>query len=225
MKNQAPGTTKPPPADKAVEKTADKTTGEGAGKTAGKTAGKAAGQNKEQGAVSGLLQGPPGVVDTAKFAEEAGLKTGVASTSELERLDSSLDGEPGRVNWRFSGRLGRMADGSLQRWLSLAVNMEAEMTCARCDEPAPVVVEFEREFLLVGDERRAQMLDDEAEEYDVLVGERRFSLTDLLEDECLMSLPTFVSHDSCQPVSLEQDEEPPRNPFAALAKLKTGEKP
>ncbi len=167
---------------------------------------------------------PPGLVDTSKFVEAGAEKSGATSTVDLERFDSSLDGEPGLVRWHFAGRLGRMADGSLQRWLSLAVNLNAQMTCARCDEPADVKVSFKREFLLVGDERRAQMLDDDAEEYDVLVGERRFSLTDLLEDECLMSLPTFVSHDSCQPVQVEQEEAPARNPFAALAKLWTSVK-
>ncbi len=164
--------------------------------------------------------GPPGLVDTSKFVEAGETRAGVASTDDLERLDSALDGLAGLVRWQFAGKLKRSADGSMQRWLSLSADLNAQMTCARCDEPADIAVSIKRDFLLVADERRAQMLDDEAEEYDVLVGERRFSLTDLLEDECLMALPTFVTHESCQPVQIEQADEPARNPFAALGKLR-----
>ncbi len=164
--------------------------------------------------------GPPGWIDSRQFAEQGAVKSGATATPLLKRLDSSLDGEPGIVNWRFEGRLDRMADSSVQRWLSLVVNLHAQMTCARCDEPADMAVAFERSFLLVADEKQAARLDDEAEAYDVLVGERRFSLTDLLEDECLMSLPSFVSHLDCQPMVAEVEAEPPRNPFAVLAALR-----
>jgi uncharacterized protein len=164
--------------------------------------------------------GPPGSVDTRQFAEQGAVKSGATATPLLERLDTSLDGEPGVVKWQFEGRLERMADASVQRWLTLAVSMRAQMTCARCDEPADMAVTFERLFLLVADEKQAARLDDEAEAYDVLVGERRFSLTDLLEDECLMSLPSFVSHLDCQPMAADVAAEPPRNPFAVLAALR-----
>ena len=164
--------------------------------------------------------GPPGLVDTSKFVEAGEVRAGVACTDDLERLDSALDGRAGLVRWRFAGRLERTADGGSQRWLNLSANLNAQMTCARCDEPADIEVSIERDFLLVADERKAQLLDDEAEDYDVLVGARRFSLTDLLEDEFLMALPTFVSHESCQPVQIEQADEPARNPFAALGKLR-----
>ncbi len=167
---------------------------------------------------------PPGWVDSSNFAEQNGIKAGSTATPQLERLESSLDGDPGTVNWRFTGRSGRLADGTVQRWLSLTADLDAQMTCSRCDEPAPVAVSLAREFLLVADERRAELLDDEAEDYDVLVDDRRFSLTDLLEDECLMALPSFVSHPDCRPVQAEAEPEPARNPFAALAQWRNPEK-
>lgn len=162
----------------------------------------------------------PGIVDTSQFVDQATPINGVASTDALERLYDLLDGEPGEVTWRFAGQSDRMADGSTQQWLSLSAQLRAEMPCARCDEPAPVAVAFERRFMLVADERRAEAIDEQAEEFDVLVRDRRFSLTDLLEDECLMSLPTFVSHDGCSPRVADNSEAPARNPFAALAALR-----
>jgi uncharacterized protein len=97
---------------------------------------------------------------------------------------------------------------------------------------------------LVGTEKQAAALDSQAEDFDVLVASRHFSLTELLEDECLMALPAFATHETCEPVQAALQPAPGAdasagglapagksetgaeagsgrpNPFAILAKLK-----
>lgn len=199
-----------------------------------------------------LPEDPPGIIDTGPFTEAGQQLAGQTTTDRLERLDESLAGPAGLVDWQFDGHRTRLADGSRQQWLHLRARLAAGVLCARCDEVVAIEVEFDHRYLLVATERQAEQLDSDAQDFDVLVASRQFSLTDLLEDECLMALPAFATHDTCEPVVGDRAGEstssaadssssladgagrgddgsaqPPDaqarpNPFAVLAKLRRG---
>lgn len=147
-----------------------------------------------------LPEDPPGTIDTGPFTESRQQLTGQTSTDRLDRLDESLAGPAGLVDWQFDGHRTRLADGSLQQWLHLHARLAAGVLCARCDEVVGIDLEFDHRYLLVATERQAEQLDADSPEFDVLVASRQFSLTDLLVDECLMALPAFATHDHCEPV-------------------------
>lgn len=166
------------------------------------------------------LDSLPAVVDSDRFCLDSSSVSGEVGTDRLPRLFESLAGPVGRTRWAFRGWRKRESDGSTTDWLSLKAGLSAHLHCARCDEPAPFEVEIEREFLLAKDEALAMRLDEDAEEFDVLASSRKFLLAELLEDECLMALPTFVVHLDCQPMQAEPDTIERVSPFAALDALR-----
>ncbi|MDR7094828.1 uncharacterized metal-binding protein YceD (DUF177 family) [Hydrogenophaga laconesensis] len=114
-------------------------------------------------------------------------------------------------------------------WLQLEADALVSLTCQRCLAPVATPLVVDRWFRFVADEATAEAQDDGCEE-DLLALEPRPNLLDVLEDELLMELPLVPMHEVC-PASVlaglsasadggDQDAPPPRNPFAALAKLK-----
>lgn len=172
------------------------------------------------GAIPELPLQSPGIVNSGRFCTAGRTLAGTTPVANLDRLCDLLADDAGEVSWSFAGRRGRSADGGIHDWLSLKGLLKAQLYCARCDEPAPFESAIDRQFLLVGDEKRAAQLDEEAEDHDVLVGGDHFSLDELLEDECVMALPGFLTHADCAPAVEAPETEPSEHPFAALAKLR-----
>jgi uncharacterized protein len=88
-----------------------------------------------------------------------------------------------------------------------------------------VNLNLERSFRFVEDESTAERDDEESEE-DVLVFEPLLNLHSLVEDEILMALPMIPMHEACSPAGAPPHDhdagknEPLRNPFAALVRLR-----
>ena len=68
---------------------------------------------------------------------------------------------------------------------------------------------------------------EEDEEFEIVVGSRKFDLVHWIEEELILSLPAFAQHDDCKPdaerLHTQETEETQAkpNPFACLASLKT----
>lgn len=122
-------------------------------------------------------------------------------------------------------------DHADQIWLDLRATVDLPLQCQRCLGPVLATVQAERSFRFVVDEATAAALDDEAEE-DILVISRDFDALTLVEDELILSLPLVPLHAVCPeavPMAAVDPEfdaaaEKP-NPFAVLARLKTGAAP
>jgi uncharacterized protein len=101
--------------------------------------------------------------------------------------------------------------------------------CQCCLAPVQTRIEVDRWFRFAPDEDAAAALDEDSEE-DVLGASRDFDLHGLIEDELLMELPITPRHEVCPqdvPLSVadpdfEAAEQDRPNPFAALAKLRSG---
>ncbi|HYF41547.1 MAG TPA: YceD family protein [Ramlibacter sp.] len=169
-------------------------------------------------------------LDVKAFAEEGASLAGQGSVSDHGRLMQETEGRGGElpVRWSARGELRNPGHVQPQVWLHLEAGATLALTCQRCLAPVQERVEVDRLFRFVADEALAAAEDDESEE-DVLAISRAFDLLELVEDELLMALPVAPRHEVCpEPVTLsaadpEFDAGPGReNPFAQLAKLKTG---
>jgi uncharacterized protein len=174
-------------------------------------------------------------IDTHEFTRRGDAAEGQVPLQELERLGSLLIARDGLLGWRLSGRSEVGADGSRQAHLHLGLAATMAMRCVRCLERIDVPLAVERDYRLVATEAQAEQEDVDEDEFDLLVGARRFDLAGLIEDEAIMALPPAPRHPDCRApaVAVESgdavtDVEPPppaRNPFGALAALRGGEDP
>ena len=115
----------------------------------------------------------------------------------------------------------------------------ATMHCHRCGEPIVCNIEFDRTLVLCKSEQAADSADAlDDDEIDHVAASGKVDMLAWLEDEMLLSLPSFVRHDKCTPkVDLKYvaasdtplkncstpDDlgiTPPAKPFAVLAILK-----
>lgn len=122
-------------------------------------------------------------------------------------------------------------------FLDLTVDGQVWVDCQRCLQvfAEPIATSMRFEVMPTEEAADAAPMDDD--EVDVIVGSKRFSLLELIEDEVLLALPTAPKHAVCPDVheslvtgadglvepqpEAEPEEEKRPSPFAALASLKT----
>jgi uncharacterized protein len=170
-------------------------------------------------------------LDIQSLANIATTLTGRVPLASLSRLSAEVGDSAGRreIAWQVVGELRDGAAGQAQVWLHLKAQVLVPLICQRCLGPADLEVAVDRSFRFVATEAQAEAEDDASEE-DVLVLDRAFDLLGLLEDELLMGLPVIPLHEICptevklvaQDPDFEDQSGKPANPFAVLAKLRTG---
>jgi len=120
-------------------------------------------------------------------------------------------------------------------FVDVTVKGRVWLDCQRClgvyAEPVATKMRFE----VVANEAAADSAPMDDDELDVLVGSKKFSMLELIEDEVLLALPTAPKHVVCpevheslvtgadgevEPEAAPEEEKRP-SPFAALAGLKT----
>ena len=168
-------------------------------------------------------------LDILTFAKSA---TSISGDDALD-LFPRLKGEDLRespneiVHWSLRGEEIESEDGENQIWLHLQAKTQLTLTCQRCLAPANFDLEVSRSFRFVADEQVALAQDDENEE-DLLVIDRKFNSLELIEDELIMSMPIVPRHPSCHNAYLaslaeenaQSTEFERPNPFAVLEQLK-----
>jgi uncharacterized protein len=168
-------------------------------------------------------------LDILAFAKNGSELSGEYALDAFARLkeEDVRERATDTVHWRLRGEQIKPEDGENQIWLHLNANTKIMLTCQRCLTPANFDLEVSRKFRFVANEQVALAQDDENEE-DLLVLDRKFNALELIEDELIMSLPIVPRHPSCQNAYLEslaaenaestEFERP--NPFAVLEQLK-----
>lgn len=158
------------------------------------------------------------IFELARSCETLEGEVSLEDMPELRKTVLSLAG--GAVRFVATGL------GTLRQYpaVSLSIEGEAEMTCARCNQPVTVPFEHELTFILTKSEAEANRipLDEDGDEEDVIVGSKSFDVHAWVQEETILTLPGIVSHDDCEAPAHEEasDDAPVNNPFAALAGLK-----
>ena len=114
----------------------------------------------------------------------------------------------------------------------MQLSADLVLECQRCNQELIHRLQRDAQFRFVASEEELNALPIEDDEVDVVVGTHHMDLAAWVEDEAILSLPLVPRHEDCRPaVPLTAAEEaagagePPPNPFAALAGLKSGRKP
>ena len=171
-----------------------------------------------------MLKGPiPPHVDPRKLADRGATLEGELPIKQFSRLCEQLVSDAGSVHVRLE--FGRDEQGLIVMRGDLEV--EVQMVCQRCLEPASLPVHSEFVYAVL---REGASADSLPKSYDALeVGEEPLDLIELVEDELLLALPIVPAHepDACQhPAGFAAAPEPSvnevsrSNPFDVLAQLK-----
>jgi uncharacterized protein len=167
-------------------------------------------------------------VDVFHFAATSSQAGGTCAVAALPRLaEGSLNLEA-QVTWHVQGERKAaphqlQEDGApvLRDFLLLAAQVQLLRTCGRCGQPVllPLDVQSRLEvFRTEADADEAPLEDDSA---DPVVGSRRFSLLQQVEEELLLAIAPFVTHQDCK-IAQEDTVAAKPNPFSTLAALKDG---
>ena len=171
-----------------------------------------------------MLKGPiPPHIDPRKLADRGATLEGEWPITQFPRLCEQLVSDVGTVRARFE--FGR--DEQKLIVMRGTLEVEVQMVCQRCLEPASLPVRSEFVYAVL---REGASQDSVSKSYDALeVGEEPLDLIELVEDELLLALPIVPAHepDACQhPAGFAAAPEPSvnevsrSNPFDVLAQLK-----
>ena len=109
----------------------------------------------------------------------------------------------------------------------LTITGRVQMRCTRCTQPIDIEIDREVPFLFVRSEAEANRIPiEEDEDWEVVVGSEHMNVAEWVQEEVILSLPTFPRHEDCQapenPSSSDQNDEEisqrPK-PFANLRDL------
>ncbi len=160
------------------------------------------------------------VIHSVEFAREGGEIGGVIPLKSLTRLHDQLVSVDGEVTWQLAGGVDKIE----RPFLRLQVSADIELVCQRCLKPMPFRVDADTVLVQFPDEARLDEAVAQEEDLEGILFEPELDVEMLVEDEVLLALPYAPRHATCDPTGGKEkssgDAKP--NPFAVLAKLKTG---
>ena len=132
------------------------------------------------------------VIDPLRFAKKGSTISGVLDN--FPRLVDDII-TSGQVNYMLTGQ-GTVGDYILE----LRLSGQVFAICQRCLEPMEEKIDIVRRYRLVPDSQIDDSLDEEGleDEEDFLAIDYPIQLTELIEDELLLSLPTVPKHEDCE---------------------------
>ena len=156
-------------------------------------------------------------IDSLDFAKNGSEINGVIHVTDMSRLLEIMANPEGDVSYTIRGG----ADTYGASFLDVTLDGSCQLICQRCLKAMkhPVKVDT-RLFLRIQVERDA--LEDEEDEFDSILAESELVVSNLLEEEILLSLPIAPKHEAgaCEANAALQGLKEEISPFAALANLK-----
>ncbi|SDC12968.1 uncharacterized protein SAMN05216345_101635 [Cupriavidus sp. YR651] len=184
--------------------------------------------------------------DLFAFCRKGGNVTGEVVTRDLPRIlaetaeDAPASAPEETFRYMLAGFVREEAvepgePVSKRMFLDVTVNGRVWLDCQRCLQVYPEPIATKMRFEVMMSEEAADEAPMDDDELDVIVGSKKFSALDLIEDEVLLALPSAPKHAVCpavheslvtgtdgevEPEAPPEEEKRP-SPFAALASLKT----
>ncbi|MBS1155399.1 MAG: metal-binding protein [Proteobacteria bacterium] len=160
------------------------------------------------------------VIHSVEFARDGGELGGVIPLKSLPRLHDQLASVEGEVRWQLAGGVDKIE----RPFLRLQVSADIELVCQRCMKTMPFRVDADTVLTQFSDEAGQDEAVAQDEDLEGILFEPELDVEMLVEDEVLLALPYAPRHATCDPTGghakASGDAKP--NPFAVLAKLKTG---
>lgn len=165
----------------------------------------------------------PIAIDAFDFSRLGERRAGELAVTQLPRLAAECVDTTGTLQWALEG--GLHASGHPQ--LVLQVEGAVKLVCQRCLKPFMFSLLSTSVLVLARDEEQADQVEAALEDdgIDVIVGSRSMNLTELIEDEALLTLPLAPKHAQCTEALIpdssgEAIELAKPSPFAALKNIK-----
>jgi uncharacterized protein len=165
-------------------------------------------------------------VDLFRFISAAQNESGQCSVAKLPRLAAETLNLDAQVAWQARGerravahQLDEQGGAVLRDFLILSAQTQLTRTCDRCGQPVTLQLDVNPNLEVFQTEAQADEAPLEDESADPIVGSRKFSLLQQVEEELLLAIPPYVTHSDC---NVAQDDVSGRKtgPFAGLAALK-----
>lgn len=159
------------------------------------------------------------LIDPLLFAERKREIKGEIELCRLSRLIEILADEKGQV--RFTLSFGKEAGLA---WIHGDVAADLGLLCQNCLEILPWPVSSNVKLGIISSIDEVDLLPRGYEP--LLLGEKKITLTDIVEDELLLSIPAFPKHDTnCYKLGIgvnsqQSEKSNSNNPFSVLTKLK-----
>ncbi|MBK9160207.1 MAG: DUF177 domain-containing protein [Nitrosomonadales bacterium] len=156
-------------------------------------------------------------IDSLDFARNGRKVDGKVPVAEMPRLRDMLEDS--------SGDLGYMVQGGMDPqgipYLDVSITGSCRLRCQRCLEALDHAVSIDTRLLL-RDQESLNALDGEEDTFDSILADTHLDVTDMLEEEILLSLPIAPRHEpgDCRETDSENGQVEEQHPFAVLAKLK-----
>ena len=158
-------------------------------------------------------------VDVFQMARLGSSLEGQIAIADMPRLASALAHSRGALRYRCVGHIDEHGRPALQ----LQIEGVLPLRCDRCGEELELALQAQKKFFFVRTEPELVgiPIDDSPEE--ALLGNSRFDLQGLIEDEAILHLPISPRHESCvaagEPTSTAAQTDRP-HAFAPLAALR-----
>jgi uncharacterized protein len=165
-------------------------------------------------------------VDLFRFIAAGQSESGQCAVAALPRLAAETLNLDAQVAWQGRGERRTVAHqldaqgGAVQRdFLVLSAQTQLVRTCDRCGQPVTLPLAIEPHLEVFQTEAEADEAPLEDESADPIVGSRKFSLLQQVEEELLLAIPPYVTHLDC---NVAQDDVSARKTgsFAGLAALR-----
>ncbi len=155
------------------------------------------------------------VLDCLAFARERGSLQGELPVASLTRVQDSLGGQAGCLEYRITGQIGDRE----RPQLLVEVNGDLSLVCQRCLEPLGFPLRLKSLLEFVDDDGDLTQEEIEDDSRDFLPLQAALDVATLIEDEVILALPSVPRHADCSlPGAVPQ--ETMASPFSALAGFK-----
>jgi len=160
------------------------------------------------------------VIDAFEFCRLKESRSGQISVADLPRLANESIDRAGKLHWSLQGGSNRQGHSQL----ALSVAGSIRLMCQRCLTSFDFDIESDSVLVLAQDDGSADEIDallaDETVE--VIVGSRTFDISQLIEDEALLTIPLSSKHTICPDQSLSdlKQDAVTVSPFSVLKNLK-----
>jgi uncharacterized protein len=168
-------------------------------------------------------------VDLFHFVAGGMQDAGTCAVAALPRLAAESLNLDAQVTWQAQGarkavphQLDEAGAAVLRDFLLLKAGAQITRACDRCGHPVMVPLAADSRLEVFNSETAADEAPLEDESADPIVGSKKFSLLQQVEEELLLAIPPFVTHDDCK-IAQDDASNAKLNPFSKLAALKTGQ--
>ncbi|RQO33364.1 DNA-binding protein [Herminiimonas sp. KBW02] len=135
------------------------------------------------------------VIDAFEFSRHREQREGDVAIADLPRLAAESVNMPASLHWSLHGG----TDGLGHPQLIMSVSGSVHLMCQRCMTPLKFDIASESVLVLAKNDEHADEIDAllADDTIDVIVGSKTLNVSDLIEDEALLSLPQAPKHDVC----------------------------